>query len=225
MLQGGSYEEHGTWHGQASVDTDRCARVHRTLQRIVKARGALDASEAAALREAQEVWLWRAYGYASLLEYMEKRMGYGPRAALERLRVARVIEELPAIGEAMTQGDLSFSAAREITRVATAETENEWLAAIADKNLRQVEELVSGHKPGDRPTDPVDHKLRRKRCGFELTPETEAMLRQTRKILEQECGERLSDDALIAAMCRNVLDGGAGNQRTKAAYQVAVTVC
>ena len=84
LLDGSSYQAQGTWHGPAPVDTDRCARVHRTLKRIVKARGALDASEAAALREAQEVRLWRAYGYASLLDYMEREMGYAPRAVQDR---------------------------------------------------------------------------------------------------------------------------------------------
>ena len=115
MLQGDSQEVVGAWGGASASDADRCARVHRTLRRIVKARGALDASEAAALREAQDVKIWRAYGYASLIEYLEIEMGYTPRVALERLRVATAIEELPAIGEAMSQGELSFSAARELT--------------------------------------------------------------------------------------------------------------
>src|SRR4029079_18629774 len=45
-------------------------RVHRQLQRIVKARGALDLQEAAALREAQRLGIWRPFGYSSLVEYM-----------------------------------------------------------------------------------------------------------------------------------------------------------
>jgi hypothetical protein len=97
--------------------------VHRTLRRIVKARGTLDAQEIAALREASQLRVWRHYGYASLVEYMEHEMGYSPRAAIERLRVARLLEELPAIGEALAQGELSFSAVKELTRVATPETE------------------------------------------------------------------------------------------------------
>ena len=99
----------------------RCERVHRNLKRIVKARGALDAQEAEALREAQRLQLWRHYGHSSLVEYMELEMGYTPRAALERLRVANAIEELPVIANLLNQGDLSFSAERELTRVATPE--------------------------------------------------------------------------------------------------------
>jgi hypothetical protein len=95
----------------------RCAQVHQRLKRIARARGSLDAQEAAALRDAQQLVLWRAYGYASLAEYMEFELGYSPRAAMERLRVANVIVDLPAIASALDQGDLPFSAARELTRV------------------------------------------------------------------------------------------------------------
>jgi hypothetical protein len=86
--------------------------LHRKLKRIVKTRAALDAEEAEALREAERLRVWRYYGYSSLLEYMEMEMGYTPRAALERLRVAKAIVDLPAIADAMAQGDLSFSAGR-----------------------------------------------------------------------------------------------------------------
>src|SRR5688572_1606239 len=58
--------------GGISID---CERVHRTLKRIVKARASLDAQEAAALREAKRLRVWREYGYASMVQYMEAEMG------------------------------------------------------------------------------------------------------------------------------------------------------
>ena len=229
MLRDGSVGagDEATWCGVESEAgyEERCEKLHRTLRRIVKARGALDAQEAAALREAEDLKLWRQYGYASLLEYMELEMGYSPRAALERLRVAKAIEELPKIGEAMTQGDLSFSGARELTRVATAETEQEWLEAAEDKNLREVEEIVSGRTRGQRPTDPADPKLKRRVLRYDVKPETVALVRQAKQLLERELGERLDDDGFMRALARLVIDGAHGPERTKAPYQVAVTTC
>jgi hypothetical protein len=196
------------------------------LKRIVKARGSLDAQEAAALREAEALRLWRQYGYGSLIEYMEMEMGYTPRLAIERLRVAKAIEELPVIADKLEQGELSFSAARELTRVATTETEQDWLDASDDMNIRQVEALVSGHQPGDKPTDPVDPKLRKRRLRFDdIDAETDALLRQARQILEREHGERLDDNAFLRALARQIVDGGASAERTHAPYQIAVTVC
>lgn len=217
------------WNDHADDHAVRCDQVHHRLKRIVKARGSLDAQEAAALREAQELGLWRRYGHNSLLDYMEREMGYTPRAALERLRVADAIAALPQIGEALAQGELSFSGARELTRVATGETEGEWIEAVTDKNMRQVEELIAGHQKGDRPTDPVEPSLRKKVLRFEVKPETYALVRQVQKILDQERGERLDNDAVMAALCRDFLDaresGETKRARTRAAYQVAVTVC
>lgn len=199
-------------------------RVHRRLKRIVKARGALDMQEAAALRDAQRFGIWRPYGYASLLQYMELELGYSPRAAQDRLRVANVVETLPQIAAVLDSGELPFGKAREIVRVATPETEATWLEAIKNKNTRQVEELVAEHHPGDLPTDPPDPGLRRKILRYEVKPETYALMRQVQQILEKETGRRLDQDELIRALCRRVLDGD-GAPRTKAPYQVAVTVC
>lgn len=71
-------------------------RVHRALKRIAKARAALDAQEVAALRAAHRLQLWKDFGYASLVEYMERELGYSARAAVERIRIAISIEELVA---------------------------------------------------------------------------------------------------------------------------------
>src|SRR4051794_19857610 len=106
MLRDGSVETEATWCGVESESgyEERCARLHRTLKRIVKARAGLDAQEAAALREAEALRLWRHVGFGSLLEYMEIELGYTPRMALERLRVAKGMVELPMIADAMEQG-------------------------------------------------------------------------------------------------------------------------
>jgi hypothetical protein len=110
MLRDGSSGEIGTWMREAGGGNheQQCERVHRTLKRIVKARGALDAQECAALREAQRLVIWRPYGCSSLVDYMTREMGYSERAAIERLRVAKAIEEVPQLGEALDQGTLSF---------------------------------------------------------------------------------------------------------------------
>jgi hypothetical protein len=204
---------------------EQCERLHRRLKKIVKARGALDLAEAEALREAQRLMIWRRYGYASLLEYMEMEMGYSPRAAIERLRVAHAIVDLPKIADAMEQGELSFSAARELTRVATAETEEQWIGATCELNLREVEEAVSGHKRGDKPTDAPDPALKKKVLRFEVNPEIIALWRQVRLAVEKEKGERLDDSVVVEVLARTYLGERMETKRDVAAYQVSVTVC
>jgi hypothetical protein len=260
MLRDGANEVGGTWAGEcgeagAGAGAAECReagaghvarfeQLHRRLKRIVKARGALDAQEAAALREAQSTKMWRHFGCSSLIDYMEREMGYSPRAALERLRVANAIEELPVIADAMDQGSLSFSGARELTRIVTPQTQEAWLDAAADKSSRQIEEMVRGHKPGDLPSDAPDPSLRTKVLRFEVKLATAELERQALRKLEKERGEKLDNDAFIRALFLRVLEetgatvSGAmasgptaseprndGRPDGRSRYQIAVTVC
>jgi len=221
----------------------------RRLRAIAKQRGTLDAKEAELLRYAEELQLWRAYGYASLLEYMERAMGYSPHTAVERLRVARALVELPLIAEALENGELKHSAVRELTRVASSDTEAEWLEAVQGKSLREIEPMVVGRKQGSRPTDPPEPSLRRRKLTLELQPETYEMFRQAQAVLAEVHGHRLSPEEMLVAMLRMVVEpasavGGQdaqGDQGTQVpqdtratqdaqsaprpAYQIAIRTC
>jgi hypothetical protein len=231
--------------GGGLAESARFDELHRRLKRIVKARGALDAQEAAVLREAQSTKMWRHFGCSSLVDYMEREMGYTPRAALERLRVANALEELPVIAGAMDQGSLSFSGARELTRIVTPETQEAWLGAASDKSSREIEEMVRGRKHGDLPSDAPDPSLRTKVLRFEVKLSTAALERQAKKKLEKERGERLDDDAFMRALFLRVLEAvddhdaalvgrdardpttaaNRGQPDGRSRYQIALTIC
>jgi hypothetical protein len=200
--------------------------VDRALRTIARRRAALDADEARWLREAEVLQIWRPLGMVSALDYMERVLGYGPRAAQERLRVARALGTLPQLTAALAHGELPFSAVRELTRVVTPATEAAWVEAATGKNLRQIEELVADHRPGDRPEDPPDPEARVRVVRFELSAETFALLRQARAAIDDEHGSHLSDDQFVASLCSAVLDGPPATESTgRAKFQVAVTVC
>jgi hypothetical protein len=186
-------------------DTD-AVRVHTALKRIARARAALDAEEVAALREAQRIQLWREFGYASLIEYMERELLYTPRAAVERLRVANIIEQLPEIEAALQQGTLSFSGARELSRVVTPETQRAWLDAAEGKNVREIEELVSGRKRGDTPDDPVDEQAKRRVLRFDVMESTAAIVRHYQKMRTRQLGGLIDDDFVIREVFQLALD-------------------
>src|SRR5690242_4239322 len=93
--------------------------VDRRLRRIARQRAALDGEEARWLREAVRLEVWRAVGQVSMRAYLEEVLGYGPHAARERLRVAEALGELGELAAALDAGEVSYSAVRELTRVAT----------------------------------------------------------------------------------------------------------
>lgn len=206
---------------------DAVQRVHAALCRIAKLRGPLDAEELAALREAKELQLWRDFGHATIYEYLEYVLGHGPRVAQERLRVAEALEDLPKIENALATGTVHYSVVRELTRVASPQTEARWLECAQAKNVRQIEELVQGHAYGDDPDDPVDTKIRRHRLSYDdVAAETYAMERQARVAADSEQGRRLSDSEFLHTLLATYLSGPANdNAVPRPAYQLAITTC
>ena len=203
--------------------------IDRQLRRVAKRRGELDAVELMWLARAEQAQLHRHFGHATILEYVERVLGYGPKVGKERLRVARALLELPAMAAALGEGTLVYSAVRELSRVATAATEPEWLDAARGKSLREIEDLVSGRRKGKRPTDPSEPDLALRPITLELTPPTLALFRDACRRLEDELGHRLTDDEVMAAMCATVVAPTAptprGVDHGRAPYQIALTVC
>ena len=201
--------------------------VDRNLRNIAQRRAALDADEARWLREAERLQIWRPLGMVSALDYCERVLGYAPHTASERLRVARALGSLPLLEAALGDGDLNFSAVRELSRVATPSTEAAWRDRAIGKNVRQLEELVAGRAPGDRPDDPPNPDLRRHRVTLELSGAAYARWRQTQSVLASERGAQFDDDALATALCDAVLDrGGADGEPTgRAKFQILLTMC
>ena len=199
--------------------------IDRALRRIAKVRSGLDAEEARWLRRANDQKIWPTLGFVHALEYLEAVFGYAPRTAQERMRVALDLGSLPALEAALDDGTVSWSVARELTRVATPDTEGRWLAAASGKNLRQVERLVAGHDRGSDPDDAPDPELDMQVVTVRLRPATIALLRQARAALDDESGEHVDDDAAYEAMCRRVLDGGSDAASNGPARMIHVTTC
>lgn len=198
-------------------------RAHENLTRLAKQRAMADAEEGrcllAALRAAVHVHM----GYASFGEYVERLFGYNRRTTQEKIRVAEALETLPNIARALDEGSVSWSAVRELTRVALPGTEGAWLETAHGKTVRQLEELVAGRLPGDTPASPPNPSARRHVLRFEVTPETFALFREAASKLRRRSGSPLSEDSVLLEMARQILAGP--QDAGRAAYQIALSVC
>src|SRR3954469_24602822 len=196
---------------------------HEELVRLSAKRAGLDFEEGRWLLRAFRSGAHRELGYGSFHEYTERLFGYGPRLSHDKLRVAEALEGLPETAEELKAGTLSFSAVRELTRVAVPVTEREWLRAARGRTVREVEELVSGHRAGSRPGDVPDAGARRHVLRFEISGEALASFREAMARIRREAGEALDDDAAILLLSRVVLEGTRDEGRSS--YQRARTVC
>jgi hypothetical protein len=210
------------WSVRDSRTEHDWVRAHTALTRIARERAAADAEEAEWLLVA---WRSRAHahlGYGSFSEYIERLLGYSPRATREKLRVAEVLATLPQATRALARGRLSWCAARELTRVATPDTESAWLDAAHGKTTRQLERMVAGRRPGELPPQPGDPEApRRHVLHFDVSPETFATFRQAMQTLRRAAGGNLEDDALLLAMARHTLGAPAeGRSMHRITYEM-----
>jgi len=81
--------------------------------------------------------LFRALGYSSINQYAIKGLGFSKSRAGDFMRLARELEGLPAVHEAVASGELGYTKALEIIKVATPETEGKWLE-VAEGSCKEL---------------------------------------------------------------------------------------
>jgi 5-methylcytosine-specific restriction endonuclease McrA len=211
------------WNVQDGASDRDWVRAHAALTRLARERAAADAEEGRCLLVAWRSGAHVHLGFGSFAEYVERLLGYSPRATREKLRVAEALEALPESAHALEQGTLTWCAARELTRVATADTEVAWLEAAHGKTTRELERLVAGRQPGEPPPLPTEPlPPRRHVLRFEVAPETFALFSEATQSLRRAAGAHLDDDALLLMMARHVL-GAPSDERSS--YRISFQVC
>src|SRR6185295_16566949 len=96
--------------------------------------------------DAREGW---NNGFRSCAAWLSWRVGFAPGAAREHVRVARALGTLPLLSQAFARGELSYSKVRELTRVATPETEEQLLTVGRAGTAEHVERIVRGWRRMD----------------------------------------------------------------------------
>ncbi len=99
-----------------------------------------------AIREFDIVAGWHVQGALSCAHWLAWRVGWDLRTARERVRVARKLAELPLVDEQSRLGAMSYSQARAITRVATAEKEHLWVAYAKRMPASQLDKLCRSYQ-------------------------------------------------------------------------------
>jgi hypothetical protein len=221
----------------ADAEVTDWEEAHETLLQLSRDRNDLEGREGRALLRALRSGVHVHLGYGSFGEYVERLFGYRPRTTFDKLRTAEALDVLPELDQALTKGELTWSAVRELARVATAETEQDWLAASKGKTVRDIERLVAGHERGDRPDDAKKAHAVRHVLRFEVAAETLATFRHALQELRRQSGEHLDDDTALLLIARHVLGSTNCGERQavtndcrdrdtgRASYQLALTVC
>jgi hypothetical protein len=130
---------------------------------------------------------WKAGGHRSCAHWLAFRAGYDLRTARDHVRVARSLETLPATGEAMGRGRLSYSQVRALTRVATPETEDDLLELAEGVPTPKLERMVRAWKKGTRQDEAARERECHRRRRLSVFPDDDGMY-VVRGRLEPEVG-------------------------------------
>src|SRR5436853_1320536 len=136
-------------------------------------------------------------GFRSCAAWLSWRVGLDPGAARERVRVARALGSLPRLSHALARGELSYAKVRELTRVATPETEERLLAVGRAGTAEHVERIVRGWRRVDRKAEAREADRQHAGRALHVYPDEDGTVR-IRGRLTPEVGARLMQ-ALAAA--------------------------
>ena len=131
---------------------------------------------------------WMTDGMQSCAHWLNWKCGVALGAAREKVRVARALDSLPKVSAAMSSGRLSYSKAREITRIGNVHNEDYLLSIAEHGTAAHVERLVRAYR----------------RC-----KEAEELSREKRQQQNRRVTFRYDDDGSLVLTCHLPAEVGA----------------
>ena len=169
-------------------------QVHRSLKRSLKALDHAHHCSVLWFADVQKRGLFRELGYSSIYQYANEALRFSKSRTRDFVHLAAKLEELPKVKKAMAAGDLGYTKAREVVKVAAPENEKEWVAEAKKSSRRELETKVARARqaaanPG-QPTLVSEPALPKAsppvRVSIEMTPEQFARYEKLMEALAKE---------------------------------------
>ena len=167
------------------------------------------------------------YACPTLAHYIELVCGVSRIAARQRIRVARALGQLPLIDREFAAGRLSYAKVRSLVRIATPETEKEWVKKALKLAAEDLERVVARARPGEAPNRRLLMAAlngRTTRMLIDLPAEEMEIASLALDEVQRQVGGKLSWAEAFIHLCASWLGGEAGEVKTAERYQVIVHV-
>ena len=172
--------------------------------------------------------LFRKLGFSSTAQLALMRYQVPARKTRELLRVARALDDLPLIDDAFAAGSISWSAVREISRVAVRDTEKEWLDLASKSSLRAIESAVRRAQRGERPPqDPYGLSRAKLKVIAELAIDDHALWQAAFDRVAAGSGSDLDASTALLVLAKSYLEKPLTRKESQArqAFQVVYHRC
>jgi hypothetical protein len=184
------------------------------------------------LAELAQDRLFDPLGHASIEEYAAAVLDLPARQTRDLVRIGRALPNLPRLAAVLRAGALDWTKARELVRVATADTELEWITRARAVTSRVLEAQIAGSVRGDRP--PEEGTVRGDAVRMFATRMESVDLDTVRAALAAlrarlgASADELDDGALLAILARHYLasaDSGDERSISTERYRVVLQFC
>ena len=168
-----------------------------------------------------EGWATAYRGFLSCAHWLSWRTGLDAGAAREKVRVANALGRLPLISETMRRGKISYSKVRALTRIATAENEEELLHFARTGTAAHVEKLVRAYRRVERQSDLEETEVRHASRYCHIFADDDGMV-VVRARLEPEAGAafQLALEAAMKVLFERSKDEAEADQTPRAEASV-----
>jgi len=90
--------------------------------------------------------LYRELGYSSIHQYAREALGFASCRTSQFLRLVESLEELPGLKSSVAAGEIPWTKAREVARVATPATEAQWIEEAKRSPRKELERKIARSK-------------------------------------------------------------------------------
>lgn len=174
-LSGDDPVERVAWHGEMAAREQHAADLVAGLDNIVLASNQNLVVLLRQLVEVDEAVAWDTVAFASFRFWVSARYGVSQVTSADWVRVARLLEGLPALTEAFWTGKVSWDQFKEITRIATPDSDAFWAEQVVGLTVTKIRKLRT--KPSD--ADVVQAQVRRG-LWWSFSPDTPEVVFQAR---------------------------------------------
>jgi len=133
----------------------RLATLESAIVQCERVRQRVDHAQLVYVRAFLKTGAWRMHGMRTAADWVAWRLGLEGRTARERVRVAEALEGLPKTDAAFAAGEINYTKARAVSRVANRDDEGHWLERAsltsADRFERECRETPGPLGPEEGP--------------------------------------------------------------------------
>ncbi len=190
--------------------------LHVRLQEALAELRRAEKSAVLIFAEIQERRLYRELGHSSIFQYAELALGFSRNKTYQFLRLAESFSRLQKLKGAVSKGELSWTKARELSKVATRGSEERWIREAKASSSRELERKVMAvrsarrEKPVSQATlldDPAQRRVRDRavaelpvKLSLSFTPEQFARLEVLLESMQKKDAMGSREELILSAL-------------------------